>query len=250
MDLGIGGKVALVTGASQGIGRAIAAELVREGARVAISSRSAERVEAAASEIGASGFVHDNADLNGMPDFVARVESELDGGIEILVTNTGGPPSDPDPLSFSREQWEAAYRDLVLAPMALIEHVVPGMRERGWGRIVNVASISVREPIANLMLSNSHRAATVAAFKTIAHAVARDGVTLNTVLPGRIGTERMAQLHGSLDQAAAAARDEVPAGRLGTPEELGAAATFLCSARAAYITGQTLAIDGGLLRSI
>jgi 3-oxoacyl-[acyl-carrier protein] reductase len=250
MDFGIGGKVALVTGASQGIGRAIAAELVREGARVAISSRSAERVEATAAEIGASGLVHDTADLDGVPEFIGRAEAELGGGIDILITNTGGPPGGADPLGFSREQWEAAYRELVLAPIALMEHVVPGMRERGWGRIVNVGSTSVREPITNLMLSNSHRAATVAAFKTIARAVARDGVTLNTVLPGRIGTERLAALHGSLEQAAAAARDEVPAARLGTPEEMAAPAVFLCSDRAAYITGQTLAIDGGLTRSI
>jgi 3-oxoacyl-[acyl-carrier protein] reductase len=223
---------------------------VREGARVAICSRSQERIEATAAEIGASGFVHDNADLDAVPELVRRVESELDGGIEILVTNTGGPPGGDDPLGFSREQWEAAYRDLVLAPMALIERVVPGMRERGWGRIVSVASIAVIEPIANLMLSNSHRSATVAAFKTISRAVARDGVTLNTILPGRIGTERMAQLHGSIEEAAAQARDAVPAARLGTPEEVAAAAAFLCSDRAAYITGQTLAVDGGVTRSI
>jgi len=250
MDLGIGGKVALVTGASQGIGRAIAAELVREGGRVAISSRSEERVEAAASEIGASGLVHDSADLDGVADFIAHVEAELGGGVDILVTNTGGPPGGADPLGFGRDQWEAAYRDLVLAPLALIEQVMPGMRERGWGRILNVASTSVREPIGNLMLSNSHRTATIAAFKTIARAVAADGVTLNSLLPGRIGTDRTATLHGSLEQAAARARDEVPAARLGTPEELGAAAAFLCSERAAYITGETLAVDGGLMRSI
>jgi 3-oxoacyl-[acyl-carrier protein] reductase len=250
VDLGLGGKVALVTGASRGIGRAIAAELVREGARVAICSRSAERIEATAAEIGATGLVHDMADVDAVPRLVARAQAELGGGIDILVTNTGGPPGGEDPLGFSREQWEAAYRDLVLAPMALVEQVVPGMRERGWGRIVNVASISVREPIANLMLSNSHRAAMVTAFKTVARAVARDGITLNTVLPGRIGTERLAQLHGSLEAASAVARDEVPAARLGTPDEMAAPVAFLCSERAAYITGETLTVDGGLTRSI
>lgn len=250
MDLGIGGKVALVTGASQGIGRAIAAELVREGARVAISSRSAERIEATAAEIGATGLVHDSADLDGVPGLVAESEAALGGGIDILVCNTGGPPGGPDPLAFGRGQWETAYRELVLAPMTLVEHVVPGMRERGWGRILNVASTSVREPIANLMLSNSHRAAMLTAFKTVARAIARDGVTLNTVLPGRIGTERIYALHGGADRAAAAAREEVPAGRLGTPEELAAAAAFLCSARAGYVTGETLAVDGGLTRSV
>jgi 3-oxoacyl-[acyl-carrier protein] reductase len=250
MDLGIGGKVALVTGASQGIGRAIAAELVREGARVAISSRSEERVEAAASEIGASGLVHDSADLDGVAEFIARVEAELGGGVDILVTNTGGPPSGADPLGFGREQWEAAYRDLVLAPLAVIERVMPGMRGRGWGRIVNVASTSVREPIGNLMLSNAHRASMITAFKTLARAVAADGVTLNTVLPGRLDTDRLAELLGSREAAVAAAEQEVPAGRLGTVEEFAAVAVLLCSARASYVTGETVAVDGGLLRSV
>src|SRR3954452_2166949 len=250
MDLGIGGKVALVTGASSGIGHAIAAELVREGARVAISSRSAERIEAAAGEIGASGFVHDSADLDAVDALVAEVEDGLGGPIDILVTNTGGPPGGPDPLGFAREQWEQAYRTLVLAPMALVERVVPGMRERGWGRVVNVSSSAVREPIANLMLSNSHRWALLAAFKTIARAVAADGVTLNTVLPGRIGTERLFSMHGGAAAAEAVAREEVPAARVGTPQEMAAAAVFLCSARASYITGERVTVDGGLTRSV
>ncbi|MEA2323502.1 MAG: 3-oxoacyl-[acyl-carrier protein] reductase, partial [Solirubrobacteraceae bacterium] len=185
MDLGIADRVALVTGASQGIGRAIAAELAREGARVAVSSRSRERIEEAAADIGATPFVFDSSDLDAVPELVAQVQDAL-GPIEILVCNTGGPPGNPDPLSFTREQWEAAYRTLVLAPMALIEGVMPGMRERGFGRVLNVVSTSVREPIGNLMLSNAHRASMITAFKTLARAVAGDGVTLNSVLPGRI----------------------------------------------------------------
>ena len=249
MDLGIDGRVALVTGASQGIGRAIAAELAREGARVAVSSRSREKIAAAAAEIGAVGFVLDSADLDAVPGFLAEVQDAL-GPVEILVCNTGGPPSGPDPLSFTREQWETAYRTLVLAPMALVEPVIPGMRERGFGRIVNVASTSVREPIANLMLSNAHRASMITAFKTLARAVAGDGVTLNTVLPGRIATERAYSMSGSAEEAEATAAREVPAGRMGTPEEMAAVAAFLCSTRAAYVTGETLAVDGGLTRSI
>jgi 3-oxoacyl-[acyl-carrier protein] reductase len=249
MDLGIDGKVALVTGASQGIGRAIAAELAAEGARVAISSRSRDRTEETAGQIGATAFVFDSADLDAAPGLVADVERAL-GPVDILVCNTGGPPGDPDPLSFTREQWEAAYRTLVLAPMALIETVMPGMRERGFGRILNVASTSVREPIGNLMLSNAHRASMITAFKTLARAVAGDGVTLNTVLPGRISTARIHQLSGSEENAQASAAKEVPAGRLGTVEEMAAAAAFFCSARASYVTGETLAVDGGLTRSI
>jgi 3-oxoacyl-[acyl-carrier protein] reductase len=249
MDLGIDGKVALVTGGSSGIGRAIAAELAREGARVAISSRSQEKLDAAAEATGATPFVLDSADLDAIPGVVGAIEEAL-GPIDILVCNTGGPPANADPLAFSREQWEAAYRTLVLAQIALIERVIPGMRERGFGRIVNVASTSVREPIGNLMLSNAHRASMITAFKTIARAVAADGVTLNTVLPGSIATERAFSLAGSAEEAQANAAKQIPAARMGEPEEMAAAVAFFCSARAGYVTGETLAVDGGMTRSI
>src|SRR3954451_1685391 len=249
VDLGLEGKVALVTGASKGLGHGIAAALAVEGARVAISSRSRERIEAAAAEIGARGYVHDSQDLDGAGDLVGAVESDL-GPIDILVTNTGGPPAGPDPLAFTREQWEAAYHDLVLAPMALIERTMPGMRERGFGRVVNVASTSVREPLPVLILSNAHRSALLAAFKTLAREVAGDGVTVNSVLPGRIATDRMVQMGGSREAAEAAAREQVPAGRLGTVEEFAAVACFLCSERASYVTGAAILVDGGLTQSV
>jgi 3-oxoacyl-[acyl-carrier protein] reductase len=249
VDLGIRDRVALVTGASKGIGRAIAAELAAEGVRVAISSRSRERIEATAAAIGAAPFVHDTHELDAAPALVESVEAEL-GPIDILVANSGGPPFGADPLGFTREQWEAAYRELVLAPVELIERVLPGMRERGFGRIVSVASTSVREPIPYLMLSNTHRSGLLAALKTIARTVAGDGVTVNSVLPGRIGTDRLADSAGSLEAAEQAARDTVPAARLGTPEEMAAAAAFLCSARASYVTGTAMLVDGGLTQSI
>lgn len=248
MDLGLQGRVALVGGASAGLGKAIAAELVAEGAKVAIASRSPERIRAAAAEIGATGFVWDTADVDGASGLVGAVADAL-GPVDVLVLNTGGPPRNPDPLGFPRPDWEAAYRTLVLAPLALVEHVLPGMRERGFGRVVNVSSTSVREPIRGLMLSNTHRAAMVTALKTIAAEVAADGVTLNTLLPGSFATARVLET-GTREELDADARATIAARRLGEPEELAAAAAFLCSARATYITGETLAVDGGKTRSV
>lgn len=196
MNLGIEGKVALVAGASQGIGHGIAAELAAAGATVAIASRSRERIDAAAATIGATGFVFDSHDLDGAPALIDEVAERL-GPVDILVTNSGGPPAGPDPLGFARAQWESAYRELVLAPMALIEHAAPGMRERRWGRILNVGSVSSREPVAGLILSNAHRISALAAFKTLANDLAGDGVTINTVLTGHIATDRIAALYGA-----------------------------------------------------
>jgi 3-oxoacyl-[acyl-carrier protein] reductase len=248
VDLGLESRVALVTGASRGIGLGIARELAGEGASVAISSRSEERIGAAAAEIGARGYVHDSADLHAAPALVERVEADL-GPLDVLVTNTGGPPAGAS-LEFERDTWEAAYRDLVLAPLALIERAVPGMCERGFGRILNVASAGVREPINGLILSNAHRTAAVHAFKTLARELAGEGITLNTLLPGRIATDRLVELYGSLEQAEEVAAKEVAAGRLGSVEEMAAAAAFLCSERAGYITGVALLVDGGLSRSV
>jgi 3-oxoacyl-[acyl-carrier protein] reductase len=250
MDLGLTGRTALVTGASKGIGRAIAATLAAEGAQVAISSRDRGRIDATAAEIGARGYVLDSSDLDAIEPLVESVTADI-GPVDVLVTNTGGPPLGMDPLGHSRAEWEAAYRDLVLAPLALIQACVPGMRERGWGRVINVSSSAVREPIPILMLSNVHRSGLLAGFKTLARHLAGDGITVNTVLPGRIGTDRLADpATGSLEGAETAAKDQVPAGRLGTPEEFAAAAAFLCSEKASYVTGTALLVDGGLTQSI
>ena len=248
MDLGLDGRVALVTGGSKGLGRGIAAGLVAEGARVAIASRSAERIEAAAGEIGARGYVFDAGDPAAAPELLERVEGDL-GPIDVYVANTGGPPAGADPLAFTREQWEAAHRSLVLTPMAFLERLLPGMRERGFGRVVAIGSMAVSEPVDNLQLSNAHRPGLVAAFKNLARRCAVDGVTLNHVHPGRIATDRMIDTEGSREAAEELARRTIPAGRLGTIEELAAAAVFLCSVPAGYITGTSLLVDGGLTRS-
>jgi 3-oxoacyl-[acyl-carrier protein] reductase len=249
MDLGIEGRVALVTGGSKGIGRAIAAALVAEGASVAIASRSEERIAAAASEIGARGYVFDSDDLDAVPGLIARVEADL-GPIDIYVANTGGPPGGGDPLAFTRAQWEAAHRSLVLSPMAFLERLLPAMASRGWGRVLAVGSMAVLEPIDNLQLSNAHRPGLVAAFKVLARRYASDGVTLNFLHPGRIATDRVISTAGSLEAAEENARRTVPAARLGHPEEIAAAAAFLCSDPASYITGTSLLVDGGATRGI
>jgi 3-oxoacyl-[acyl-carrier protein] reductase len=245
MDLGIAGKVALVTGASKGLGLGVATALAAEGATVAISSRSEDRITTAAQQLGAHPFVHDAADVSAAAELIKRVEQEL-GPIEILVANSGGPPASPDALSFTLQQWRSAYELLLLGQIALIEAALPEMRERGWGRVLSLSSSVVREPSPLLVLSSAHRAGLLAALKTISRQVAPDGVTINTLLPGLIATDRTRELGADSPERVR----ELPARRLGTVEEFAAAAAFLVSEPAAYITGTTLLVDGGAGRSV
>jgi 3-oxoacyl-[acyl-carrier protein] reductase len=245
MELGIAGKVALVTGASKGLGLGVARTLAAEGATVAISSRSADRITAAAAALGVRGYVHDTADVDGVPALIRSVEDEL-GPIDILIANSGGPPASPDALSFTHDQWRAAYELLLLGAIALVEAVIPGMRTRKWGRIVSLSSSVVREPSPVLVLSAAHRAGLLAALKTIARQVAADGVTVNSLLPGVIATDRARELGADTPDRLR----QIPAGRLGTAAEFAAAAGFLCSEPAAYITGTTVLVDGGATRSV
>lgn len=235
MDLDLDGRVALVTGASRGIGAAIADALEAEGAVVARASRS-------------SAYAFDSADLAAVDRLVDAVESDL-GPIAVYVANTGGPPRFDNPLSIPAQEWEAAHRALVVSPMLVMARVVPAMRERGFGRVLAVSSSTAREPIPGLQLSTANRPGLLAALKELARENAAHGVTFNAVLPGRIATDRLVCGYGGLDVAEEVARAEVPAGRLGTPEEVAAAAVFLCSAPASYVTGQSLLVDGGLTRS-
>ncbi|MDX6721242.1 MAG: 3-oxoacyl-[acyl-carrier protein] reductase [Solirubrobacteraceae bacterium] len=248
MDLGLDDRVALVTGATRGIGRAIAEALAAEGARVAVAARSDAAVAAVADALGGRGYVFDSADLDAVDPLVDAVQADL-GPIDVYVVNTGGPPRADDPLAPDVEEWESAHRTLVVSPMLIMRRVVPGMRERGFGRVVAVSSSAAREPLPGLQLSNVNRPGLLAGMKLLAREYAADGVTFNAVLPGRIATDRIASGYGSMEAAQAAARAEVPAGRLGTPQEIADAAVFLCSARASYVTGQSLVVDGGLTRS-
>jgi 3-oxoacyl-[acyl-carrier protein] reductase len=250
VDLGIEGRVALVMGGSRGIGRGIAGSLAREGARVAISSRSEDSLRAAAEEIDGEVkvFPADSVDLDRLRELPGEVREEL-GPIDILVANTGGPPTG-GALDNSLEEWDEAFRSLVLAPKVLLEGVVPGMRERGWGRIVSVSSTSIREPIPHLTLSNANRMAALGLLETLADEVAADGITVNTVATGMFATDRLADPEGSLKGAEEAAKQRVPAARLVRPEEYGDLVAFLCSERAAHLTGTVIPLDGGLLRSV
>ena len=250
MDLGLDGKVALVTGGSKGIGRGIAEALAAEGARVALTSRTAGRANEVAAEVGrgARGYGFDSGELDAIAPLLDAVSADL-GPIDVYIANTGGPPAG-DPLDFTTEQWAAAQRTLLISPMQIIERVLPGMRERGFGRIVAIGSIAANEPIDALQLSNAHRPGLVAAFKVLARKVAADGVTFNHVHPGQIATDRMIDTAGSLEAAQERAKQNIPAARLGTVEELAAAAVFLCSQAASYITGTAILVDGGLSRSV
>jgi 3-oxoacyl-[acyl-carrier protein] reductase len=255
VDLGIDERVALVMGASKGLGRAIAESLARDRARVAVVSRSRERIDEAAAAIAAEtgaevrGFAADSEDLDRLPGLADEVTREL-GPIEILVTNTGGPPLG-ESLGFGRKDWESAHRSLVLAPLALIEAVVPAMRDKGWGRIVNVTSIATKEPIPGLILSNSHRLAAIGVFKTLSTELAGAGILLNSVAPGRIATDRIASFQGKrVEEIVDQSQPDVPVGRLGRVEEFADVVAFLCSERAAYVCGVNVPVDGGLTRGI
>jgi 3-oxoacyl-[acyl-carrier protein] reductase len=245
MDLGIANRVALVTGASKGLGFGVARALIAEGATVAISSRSEERIRQAAEQLGAHPYVHDASDAEAAAGLVEKVSKDL-GSLDILVANSGGPPSSPDALSFSLQQWRDAYEMLLVGQLALIEAALPGMRERGWGRVLSLSSSVVREPNEVLVLSSAHRSALLAALKTISRQVAGDGVTINTLLPGLIDTDRIRELGSDSPDRVRA----IPAGRIGKVQEFAAAAAFLCSDLAGYITGTTLLIDGGSSRAV
>lgn len=261
MELGLKGKVALVAASSQGLGRAIADELAAEGARLVISSRGGEKLARATEELTAAGaevipVACDLATEEGARRLVDQALAHY-GRVDVLVTNTGGPPGGPFE-AHSLEQWRATVRNNLESVILLVQGVLPGMKERRWGRIINITSISVRQPVDNLVLSNSIRAAVTGMARTLANEVAPFGVTVNNVLPGWTRTERLDELAAGMagrdgvSEAEVRARweNEVPMRRLGEPSELAALVAFLASERAAYITAQSIPVDGGWVRSL
>ena len=262
MDLGLHGKVALVAAASRGLGRAVAEELAAEGASLVICARGEEALEEARAMIvqrtgvEVDAVAADVATREGINLAWAHARDRF-GRVDVLVTNAGGPPSGP----FEAHDWESWQRavDLTLrSAVELTRLVLPGMKERRWGCIINVTSIAVKQPVDGLMLSNSLLAAVTGFARTLANEVARYGVTVNNILPGYTRTERVEQLNAanaaregiSVEDVARRIEDQIPMRRLGEPQEFAALAAFLASERASYITAQSIAVDGGWIRGL
>lgn len=263
MDLKLDRKRALVCGGSSGLGRAVATALVAEGAHVALLSRNLETLKEVADQLNAAGpgraviVAADLADHDSLLKAADQAEALLGGHIEILLNNTGGPPpsgvSNLDPAV-----WRNHFESMVLSVFRLTDRILPKMRAAGWGRILNVASVTVVEPSAALGVSNTLRASVAAWAKTLSNEVAPDGVTVNTLLPGRIDTPRIDRLDRAAaertgvtpQEARAESVKSIPVGRIGSTEEFGAVAAFLASPLAAYVTGSLIRLDGGAVKAI
>ena len=261
MDLGLRNRVAIVAAASKGLGRAIAEELAAEGAAVVICARGKDALDETAARISAAGGrVHAVVADVSVPGDVVRVVDETTrvfGPPAILVTNSGGPRAGRfDALAAA--DWEAATQVLLTSAVEFVRAVLPGMRAARWGRILNVTSIAAKQPVEGLMLSNSLRMAVIGFARTLANEVAAEGITVNNLLPGYTRTDRVVDLSKQMaaDESTSTAdvvgrwEQQIPMRRLGEPREFAALAAFLASERASYITGQSIAVDGGWIRSV
>ncbi len=261
MDLQLKGKTALVFGGSKGIGRGIADALAAEGVAVAIVARTQETINRTVSEATVRGcrMIGIAADLANWPSVEAAVKSAREqlGPIDILVNNSGGPPPSGG-VGVKPEVWEAQFHAMVMPFFRVTDMLIGEMRERKWGRVLNVASYSVIEPIPTIGISNTLRSAVVGWAKTLAGEVARDGITVNMLLPGVIATDRSKSLHQGMAKRLNISEEEalkrfettLPVGRMGSAAEFGAVAAFLASPLAAYVTGSMIRIDGGLTRAV
>lgn len=260
MDLGLNGKTALVLGASKGLGRAIAEQLAREGATVMAAARNTAAITAWAAAMGEAGtrvkaMPLDLADFASVEKLIADVVAA--GGVDVLVNNSGGPPPS-SAVDARRSDWLVQFEAMAASLFHITQALLPRMIEKKFGRIITIASSGIEQPIPNLALSNGIRSAVLGWSKTLSAEVAKHGVTVNMVLPGRIATERIEQLDKanaersgmSMEAVKQASLATIPAGRLGTTAEFADVVTFLASTRAGYVTGAKIRIDGGATRSI
>jgi len=253
MDLGLKNKTAFVAASSQGLGKAVATELALEGAKVIINGRKKETLEQTKTEIENKCKIEVIAIVGDLSiaeerDNVIQQALKHYSTIDILVTNTGGPPSGKFE-NFVLKDWDNAYQNLLASTVGLINGFLPGMKKQNWGRIISITSMAVKQPVNNLILSNSIRASVVGLIKTLSNEVGLNNITVNNVMPGYTETERLTKLIAN-NAAFTNAKSEVPMGRFGKPEEFAAAIAFLASERASYITGQSIAIDGGWIKSL
>lgn len=262
MDLGLTGRVAIVAAASTGLGFAVAQELSREGADVAICARTATDLQSAASNIqrvsGREVFHRavDVTDAKAVAEFVAAVENRF-GRVDICITNSGGPPSKLFEET-GNDDWNAAIDQLLMSSVFLARETLPRMKKNKWGRLITITSYAVKQPVDGLLLSNSIRAAVTGLARTLANEYASHGITVNNVCPGYTRTDRLGDLAKAISARTGAKPEEVfaswerqiPAGRIGTPEEFAAVVCFLASERASYVNGTSIAVDGGIVRSL
>jgi 3-oxoacyl-[acyl-carrier protein] reductase len=252
MDFQISGRTALVLGASRGLGAAIAKGLAAEGVKVFAAARNVDKIEAGANMVPVTVDLSDKASV---ANLIVTIRAA--GGVDILVNNSGGPKAGPA-VGQSAENWSSAFEMMATSIFAVTDAMLEGMIAKKWGRIITIGSSGVAQPIANLALSNGVRAAVAGWSKTLASEVGKHGITVNMILPGRIDTDRVRELDGmkadktgaSVEAVQEASRNEIPVGRYGKPEEFAAVAVFLASARASYVTGSSIRVDGGMIRGI